>query len=310
MEKNKQVQFHNRDASEAAMHPNPAVDWFIRMIKGIIIGIGAILPGLSGGVLAVIFGVYDPLLKFLADIRHKFIRNILYFLPVIIGAGIGILLFSFVVEAAFGKYAAQFTCLFIGFVAGTFPSLYRTAGIKGRNTKAWVAFFMAAIGIFVLMLLGEQKLVDVQPNVFSWVWAGAVVGLGMIVPGMSPSNFLIYFGMYDKMASGIASLNFGVIIPLALGLVICILLFAKFVSYLFKKAYSVMYHIILGLVVGSSLAILPTIVAPSFASSALAFSGLSATSAVAFCIVLFIVGAVASYLFSKVEDKYPHESIV
>jgi len=86
---------------------NPAADWFIRLIKGALVGIGFILPGLSGGVLAVIFGIYDPLIRFLANIRHKFLKNILYFLPVAIGAAIGIVLFAVVVDKAFGKYAAQ-----------------------------------------------------------------------------------------------------------------------------------------------------------------------------------------------------------
>ena len=61
------------------------MDWFIRLIKGTIVGIGAILPGLSGGVMAVIFGIYDPLIRFLADIRKDFVKNFRYFLPIVIG---------------------------------------------------------------------------------------------------------------------------------------------------------------------------------------------------------------------------------
>ena len=102
---------------------NPVTDWFIRLVKGVIIGIGFILPGLSGGVLAVILGIYDRILAFLANLRKNFIKNVLFFIPVGIGLGIGIFLFSIVVEKAFGKYAAQFVCLFVGFVIGTFPSL-------------------------------------------------------------------------------------------------------------------------------------------------------------------------------------------
>jgi putative membrane protein len=80
----------------------PVVDWFIRLVKGALVGIGFILPGLSGGVLAVIFGIYNPLIRFLANIRYKFLKNVLYFLPVGIGAAIGIVLFAIVVEKAFG----------------------------------------------------------------------------------------------------------------------------------------------------------------------------------------------------------------
>lgn len=289
---------------------NPAVDWFIRLVKGMLVGIGFILPGLSGGVLAVIFGIYDPLIRFLANLRHKFLKNILYFLPVAIGAAIGIVLFAVVVEKAFGMYAAQFVCLFVGFVAGTFPSLYRTAGKQGRKLSDIWILILSTLAIFLLMLIGEQQLTAVTPNIFVWMGSGLLMGLGLIVPGMSPSNFLIYFGLYDKMATGIKDFDFAVIIPLIIGFIICILLFSKLASWLFKKYYSGMYHFILGMVTGSSLAIFPTVVFPAFKGNQLAAAGLSFASALLFCVALFIAGTLASYFFSKVEEKYPREELL
>jgi len=289
--------------------PNPINDWVIRLVKGILVGIGFILPGLSGGVLAVILGIYDRLIKFLSDLRKNFISNLLYFVPVFIGAAIGIVLFSILVEKAFGKYAAQFICLFIGFVIGTFPSLFKTAGKHGRSVKDYIIFTLATILIFALMMVGEQQLTEVTPSVLAWSGSGALIGLGVVIPGMSPSNFLIYFGLYDKMATGIKDFDFAVIIPLLIGFVLCVLLFAKVASYLFKKYYSGMYHFILGMVVGSSLAIFPAIVFPSFEQVQLANSGLNLSSAILYCVILLIVGTVASFLFSKVEEKYPREEI-
>lgn len=289
---------------------NPAVDWFIRLVKGMLVGIGFILPGLSGGVLAVIFGIYDPLIRFLANLRHKFLKNILYFLPVAIGAAIGIVLFAVVVEKAFGIYAAQFVCLFVGFVAGTFPSLYRTAGKQGRKLSDIWILILSTLAIFLLMLIGEQQLTAVTPNIFVWMGSGLLMGLGLIVPGMSPSNFLIYFGLYDKMATGIKDFDFAVIIPLIIGFIICILLFSKLASWLFKKYYSGMYHFILGMVTGSSLVIFPTVVFPAFTGNQLAAAGLSFASALLFCVALFIAGTLASYFFSKVEEKYPREELL
>jgi len=285
----------------------PVADWFIRLVKGMLVGIGFILPGLSGGVLAVIFGIYDPLIRFLANIRQKFIKNILYFLPVAIGAGIGIVLFAVVVEKAFGKYAAQFVCLFIGFVAGTFPSLYKTAGKDGRKASDIWILIASTLTIFLLMVIGGKQLTEVMPNILVWLGSGLLMGLGLIVPGMSPSNFLIYFGLYDKMAIGIKDFDFGVIIPLIIGFILCVLLFAKVASYLFKRYYSGMYHFILGMVIGSSLAIFPTVVFPAFTGEQLSIAGLSFGGALLFCAVLFMAGTLASYLFSKVEEKYPRE---
>ena len=273
---------------------NPIADWFIRLLKGALVGIGFILPGLSGGVLAVIFGIYDPLIRFLANLKHKFVKNIMFFLPVAIGAAIGIVLFAIVVEKAFGKYAAQFVCLFVGFVAGTFPSLYKTAGKQGRKSSDKIILLVSTLAIFSLMLIGGRQLTEVSPNIMVWLGSGLLMGLGLIIPGMSPSNFLIYFGLYDKMATGIKEFDFLVIIPLIIGFVICVLLFAKVAAWLFRKYYSGMYHFILGMVVGSSLAIFPTVVFPAFTSEQLTITGLSFSSSLLFCLILFIIGTLLS----------------
>ncbi len=288
---------------------NPATDWFVRLVKGIIIGIGFILPGLSGGVLAVIFGIYDRLIRFLANLKDNFLKNVFYFIPVGVGAAIGIVLFSVVVEKAFGQYAAQFVCLFVGFVAGTLPSLYKTAGKQGRKSSDFVVLIVSALIVFVLMLFGGRQLTEVTPNIPVWLASGLLMGLGLIVPGMSPSNFLIYLGLYDKMAIGIKDFDFTVIIPLIIGFVLCIILFSKLAAWLFRRYYSGMYHFILGMVIGSSSAIFPTIVFPAFDTENLIAADLTFGGALLFCFVLFAIGTAASYLFGKVEEKYPRKDI-
>lgn len=290
--------------SEVLVRDTPG-RWIARLFKGIAVGIGAILPGLSGGVLAVIFKLYDPLIRFLANLRRNFVKNVLFFIPVAIGVILGILLFSLVVEAAFGRFAAQFICLFIGFVVGTFASLYRQAGKRGRTPKHLVILALAAVAIFSLMFIGGQsgELLSVEPNTLIWAAAGALVGLGLIVPGMSPSNFLIYFGLYDQMAAAITAFDFGTIIPLAIGLILCVLVLAKAAEWAFDHYYAGMYHFILGMVVGSSIAIFPTVVFPAFTRAGLAEAGLSLGTAIVFAVAMLVVGTVASWLFSRVEDR-------
>lgn len=293
------------DAPDATdLHaPDSVAAWLVRLLKGIAVGIGFILPGLSGGVLAVIFKIYDPLIKFLANPFRNFWRQVKYFLPVGIGGIIGVVLFSIVVAAAFGRYEAAFVCLFIGFVIGTFPSLWRQAGLKGRAAKHWLILAVSAAVIFAIMLAGGGLNLQVPPSIPVWLGSGALIGLGVIVPGMSPSNFLIYFGLYDKMAAGIKDFDFAVIVPLTLGLIVCVLVFAKAAAWAFDHYYAGMYHFILGMVIGSSLAIFPTVVFPTFTASGLAEANLSLPVALIFAIVMFIVGTIASWLFSKLEDK-------
>lgn len=283
------------EARSLTQGKNAAVEWVVRLLKGILVGIGFITPGLSGGVLAVVFGLYEPLMRFLADIRVKFLQNVRFFLPVGIGLALGVIAFSSVVDYAFDHFAAQFTWLFIGFICGTFPSLFKTAGKQGRKNWHWVLLAGLAIGTFLFMgWIETVQNVNLTPSFGLWLVSGALMGLGLIIPGLSPSNFLIYLGLYQPMASGIKQIDLGVIIPLILGLAIIVLLLAKGISWLFKKAYPMMYHIILGIVIGSTAAIIP--------------DGVSGWT-ITVCALLFIIGAAGSFALSKLDEKYPHESL-
>lgn len=302
---NKQLNENPKDNKTGLEHMRETpMSWLIRVIKGALVGIGAILPGLSGGVLMVVFGIYDHLISFLGTFPKNFKKYFFFFLPIGIGGILGILLFAGLVSAAFGKYAAQFVSLFIGFVAGTVPSLWKSAGLKGRGKQGYIALIVAASVILILMLSGENQLTAIEPSFLVWIGGGVLVGLGFIVPGLSPSNFLIYFGLYSKMSDGISDLDFSVIIPLMLGVLLATIAFAKIVSILFERKYEIMYHMILGTVLGSSLAIFPTVVAPGLMPEGLLKSGLSFITALALVIIMFALGMVSSLLFSRVEERY------
>jgi putative membrane protein len=244
----------------------------------------------------VVFGIYEPLVRWLADIRKKFMPNLRYFLPVGIGGVIGVIAFSAVIDFAFDNFAAQFTWLFIGFISGTIPSLLKTAGEQGRKNWHWLLLAVFAVGIYLFMTWMETiRSVTMEPSFWGWVLSGALTGLGLVVPGMSPSNFLLYLGLYQPMANGIKSLDLGVILPLILGVVLVIFLFARVVSWLFRKQHTLMYHTIIGIVIGSTTAIIP--------------SGVSGIWVILTCALLFLVGAAASYALAKLDEKHPHESL-
>lgn len=282
--------------NNVAENKNTVGDWILRLVKGVLVGIGAIVPGLSGGVFMVIFGIYEPLMRFLGNLQEKFLKNVLYFIPVGLGLAVGIIGFSAVVDYAFSNFAAQFIWLFIGFIAGTFPSLFKTAGKKGRKMGHWMVLVAAAVGIFLFMRwIASVQNVTLEPTFTNWLLSGALIGLGLVVPGLSPSNFLIYLGLYQAMANGIKTLDFGIILPLALGVILCVLVFAKLVAWLFKKAYSSMYHLILGVVVGSTLAIIP--------------GGVSGWT-ILVCAVLFVLGGIASFMLARFDEQHPHDSLI
>jgi putative membrane protein len=276
---------------------NPLLDWFVRAVKGFVIGFGAITPGLSGGLLMVVLGIYEPLMRFLGNIKDKFLKNVLFFIPVGVGGVAGVVIFSKLVSYTFENYKAPFIWLFLGFIAGTFPSLLKTAGKNGRKSYHYAILIGLAVLTFLLMRWMETiSNVTLPQTLASWLLAGLLIGLGLVVPGMSPSNFLIYIGLYKPMSDGIGALNLGIILPLIGGVLISVLLLAKAVNWMFDKAYGVMYHVILGIVVGSSAAI------------ALIHGQASGTTIV-ICAVCFVIGALASYVLAKLDEKFPHESL-
>ena len=232
--------------------------WILRFVKGLLIGSGFILPGVSGGALAAVFGIYERIISFLAHITRDFKKNALYLIPIGLGGVAGIFLFSFIVSFFFGAFEVQILWFFVGCILGTIPSLWKQAGKKGRGARhiAIMAFSFALS--FVFMLYGERIFSGGVPqNSATWTLAGALIGLGIIVPGLSPANFLVYMGMYKAMADGIKGLDFAIIIPIALGAVLTVLLLSKLMDYAFKKAYSGLFHGILGVVLTSTIMIIP-----------------------------------------------------
>ena len=276
---------------------NAFVDWLLRLVKGFIVGFGAITPGLSGGVLAVILGIYEPIMRFLGNLKDRFLKRLLYFIPVGIGGMAGVIIFSKVVADSLERNKAPFIWLFLGFIAGTLPSLIKNAGSRGRRSWHYLVLVgVAAAMVAFLLWMRTITNVSLPQTVFSWLLAGLLTGLGIIVPGLSPSNFLMYMNLYEPMSRGIGNLNLGVIIPVTVGVLASILLFARFVSKLFDKAYGLMYNIIIGTVVGSSIAIA-------------IIEGTATSNQYLVCILAFIVGAAASFALSRIDEKHPHESL-
>lgn len=223
-----------------------------------IIGLGAILPGISGGVLCVVFGIYQPMMEFLAHPIKSFRRLIRLLLPVLIGFVLGFLLLARAVEWMFRMWETAATWLFIGLVAGTLPSLFVEAGQQGRGKGAWIAFGVSTAAMLAWMILLSTTVgAKVQPSFGWWVICGVLWGVGLTVPGLSPSSFFIYFGLYQPMTAGIAALSFDVLVPLALGVALSIVLLARLMRRLLERHYAILFHAILGVVIASTVCIMP-----------------------------------------------------
>ena len=241
-------------------HGNSIFSWIFKLVKGIVIGTGFIIPGVSGGVFAAIFGVYEPMIRFFANIRKDFLKNVKFFLPIGIGVLISMVLVSKVLGDFFTAAEVPLVWFFIGCVLGTLPGLYKQAGEQGRKNR----HLAIAIVTFVLMcaflyfIQGILKTVRIPTeSMLVWLMAGALMGLGAIVPGLSPSNFLLYMGIYGVMMQRIGGLDWAVLIPVVVGALACFLLLSKTFDKLFERAYAGLYHFILGVIIASTVMIIP-----------------------------------------------------
>ncbi len=228
-------------------------------------GAGAIAPGVSGGALAVIFGLYDKITYFIAHFDRNFKQNLLFFIPVGIGGGAGVLLFSQIIELLFQNYEKGVRFAFAGLMLGTFPAVVNEANKKGYRNK-YLAPFIISLTFTLIITYLENNAVniikDVETSPVHVVIYGIIIGFGTIIPGISASIILMYMGAYETVIGAISDLNIAFIFFLGIGFVLSVLLFAKIISLLFEHAYGMTYYTILGLVLGSIIAILPQTESP------------------------------------------------
>ncbi len=240
--------------------------WFL---QGAVVGFGAILPGISGGTLCVSFGMYRPLIETLSSPKSG-IKKYGFMLAVfLLGAAAGFVGLSGLASMFLEKNSTLMTCIFIGFILGTFPELWRDAGEQGRKKSSYISMivcFLVMLG--VLILLKTKLSLTIEPGIIGYLFCGLLWGLSFIVPGLSSSSLLLFFGLYQPMLAGISGLDMLVLIPMGIGMGACVLLLSKAVGFAYKKKYSVVSHGVLGIVAATAVMIIPYEVG-SFAEAAL-----------------------------------------
>lgn len=233
--------------------------WWLRFVKGMFVGSGFIVPGVSGGALAAIFGIYERIINFLANITKNFKENVLFFIPVGIGALVGIAILSWGISFLLGSQETIIIWFFIGAIIGTAPALWNEAGEQGRDKKDYSVLIASFVFGIILLGFGSQLFNgQVQPSFIAWMVCGGLIALGVLIPGMSPSNFILYMGLYQAMADGFKSLDLSVLIPIGIGGLLTVLVLAKVIERIFNTHYSIFFHFIVGIVIASTIMIIPT----------------------------------------------------
>lgn len=237
---------------------NPLM-WLVWILEGVACGFGAILPGVSGGALMVAFGMYRPLIETISNIKKGLKKYGMMLIMFVIGAALGFVGLSGLTAWLLEKNTTLVTCAFIGFIMGTFPELWHDAGEQKGHKKGPVIGMVVCFGLMcvILALLKSTFNVTIPKNFIGWIICGVLWGLSFIVPGLSSSSLLLFFGLYQPMLDGISSLNFGVLLPMAIGMAACVIGLSRTVNSAFEKHFSAISHALLGIVAATAVMILP-----------------------------------------------------
>ena len=278
------------------------LSWLTRIIKGIVIALGFILPGISGGVLAAILGIYERMIVFLAHPFKDFKENVLYFIPVAIGMLLGIGLFSYPIEYLLENYQVFVLWSFAGAIIGTIPSLLKESTRESDRDKIdlawfWTTFIISGIGLYALNFVVGT----LTPSFFNFILAGSLLALGVLVPGLSPSNLLLILGLYAPMLTGFKTFDlFGTFLPIGIGSGATLIIFSKLMDYALNNYHSRVYHFIIGIVLSSTILIL---IPNAGNTESIQYIGLSLVNYVLISF-FFALGIWMGIWMSKLEDKY------
>ncbi|MBO5182880.1 MAG: DUF368 domain-containing protein [Bacilli bacterium] len=237
-------------------------------LAGILIGIGVVLPGVSGSVIAIMMGVYNDVICLLSDDNIKSFSKIIKLLPLIIGLLIGIIIFGNILLIFYEKFPFEIMYVFIGLILGGVPLLIKELDGKSGNKINLKYFFITLTCSILLIVLPEVLSFNNSEikNIFNPFYlfiAGFLYISGKIIPGISSSLFLMMLGLYDYILSILAnpfilSLNELIkLIPFFIGVIIGLIILIRIINYLLSNYFEKTYSAIIGFVVGSIFAIYP-----------------------------------------------------
>ncbi len=270
------------------------VEYLKYFLCGLIFGTANVIPGVSGGTMLVVFGIFDRLTDAISGVK-KIFKNFPFLLTFALGAGAGILISAKVISQMFVSFGVQTNMFFIGLILGGIPLIYRLGTAEKKPKPLCILPFVIAMA-FVIALAVLEKLnifsltaetVEGFDLVFSlkMVGSAALAAVTMIIPGISGSFVMMLLGVYETIIGALSTFNFYVIIPFAIGAVVGIVVGAKLISMLIAKNRLMVYSALMGLVIGSVYAILP--------------DGFGFNLQTGYGFVFLLLGVIASLLFEK-----------
>ena len=252
-------------------------------IKGMAIGIANAIPGVSGGTIAFVLGIYEKLTYSISTLPTALIKlkwkdiieSLKILIPTFFGAAVSIFLFLNIINYLFSNYPVPTKIFFVGLVLGSFPFVTKT--VEKYNFKVFLAFFLGAfiMAIFVYFDINEPEINEtvgetVSSSNFSFVYGiklffcGIAAAIAMVIPGISGSLLLLILGEYENISYFVSNMtsnlnNIYPLIFLGIGILIGIFLISKLITILIQKYRSMLFGFVLGILIVSFLSLWPNI---------------------------------------------------
>ena len=228
--------------------------------QGILIGAGAILPGISSGVLCVIFGIYENLLNCVLNFFKNIKENFKYLFPIGLGSIIGVVLFGNILKYLFFAYPIQIKFIFIGLILGSIPSLIKESTSKTKFKPYYLIFTLITLLIGIFLVILEQKISkfnDTDYNFLFLVISGFFMSAGIIIPGVSNTLILMLLGIYELYLDAVSIIYLPFLFPLLIGIFLGSIFFMKLTKFLLDKFYPQTFFAIIGFTLGSVFILYP-----------------------------------------------------
>lgn len=297
-------------------------------LKGIIIGIANIMPGFSGGIMAVSFNVYDRIISAVSNFFSKPLKIIKDVWALALGGVLGIVLAILGISFFLDKFPIPTVMLFIGLIVGSIPTIFEKVKAKKYSVSQIIAFFAGIVFIVSVPLFAKERVLLVQEIdlglVITLFFLGIVAAATMVIPGVSGSLILLAFGYYIYIVALVKDFlkaiiffdkatlasNVFPILALAAGILIGVVLLAKLVEKLLKKRPKQVYSAILGMVCASPFAIIYQLFNPGDPETAPYREALQRNLVLNLIIgvVFLAIGIIIADLLSKFEKHHPTEA--
>lgn len=240
----------------------------IEMIKiftyGIFIGSFEVVPGISGGTLALLLNIYERLISAIINIKTDFKKNFKFLATIVSGMGVGIYVFSHIILLLNEHYPIETNCTLAGLIVGLIPTIFKKSIGEKFSFKNFLAFILTLIFMIIINLISIINSLDTNISngtiltslnlmqFFKFIFVGSLSAFCLMLPGCSGTMIMLVFGIYFSVINAIHSFNFLILMPVGVGILLGLVFGAKTIDYCFTNFAKATYFGILGLIVGSA----------------------------------------------------------